>query len=177
MWHEAWLITTAVGLVLLNTIGLALTLLQGPGPWLMLAVTGGYAWWRWDGPGPSLGWWTLGIVLALAVLGELIETLAASVGAKAVGGSKRGAMLALIGGIVGAIAGTVLLTIPVAGTLIGAAIGAGGFAMLGDRWAGRNWSLAWKGGKAAATGKLIGALGKLITAALMWLAVVIGLCV
>jgi len=76
-----------------------------------------------------LTWWTVGGLFVVAVLGELVETLAGSLGAKSRGASKRAMVAAAIGGLVGALLGTVLIPIPVVGTVLGSAIGAGLFAV------------------------------------------------
>jgi uncharacterized protein YqgC (DUF456 family) len=64
----------------------------------------------------------LGILLVLAIVGEVLETALAAYGATKFGGGKGSAWAALAGCILGAIAGSPLL--PVVGTLIGACIGA-----------------------------------------------------
>ena len=70
-------------------------------------------------------WWTIGIALAIAVIGELLELVAGGAGAKAMGASKRSILASVLGGVVGAILGTFLLPIPIIGTILGSALGAG----------------------------------------------------
>ena len=88
-----------------------------------------------------MSWWAIGGILGIAVLGEVIETLAGSLGAKAKGASNRAmfaaavgsfasvndqaVFAAAVGGIAGAILGTFLIPIPVVGTVLGSALGAG----------------------------------------------------
>lgn len=152
------------GLLLVNAVGVFLVALQMPGTWLMLVVSALFAWWQPD----RVGVWILLVLLALAIVGEIIETFAAAAGASKAGGSKRGAVLAVVLSIVGAILGTALIPIPLVGTIVGACVGAGLGSIAGDRWAGRTWEQARQAGRGAAIGKLWGTLGKIAVAALMW---------
>ena len=175
---QTWLILGSLLLLLINAAGVVLVALQLPGTWLMLGATVAMAWWRWDGwsGNGAIGGWTLVALLALALLGELVEFLGPAVGAKHQKSSRRAAALAVVGGIVGAIVGTVVLvSLPVIGTLIGAVMGSLVFSTLGDLWAGRKWESALKGGVGAAVGRGVGAVGKLEIAVLMWLWVALAL--
>lgn len=175
MLEQTLVILAIVLLLLINAVGVVLVALQAPGTWLMLLATAVMAWWRWDAEGlGSIGGWTLVGLLGLAVLGEVIEFIAGAAGATKAGGSKRGAALAVIGGVVGAVLGAIFLAfIPIVGVLIGAAIGAGVGSILGDLWAGREWNMALTAGRGAAIGKFWGALGKLAVAAAMWAVVAV----
>ena len=166
-----------IGLVILNAVGVLMVVFQLPGTWMMLSFTGLVAWWRWDDVGGwgHFGWWTLGILVLLAVIGEILEFAAGAVGASKAGASKRAAVIAIVGGIVGALVGTVLIPIPILGTLVGAAIGSGVGSFLGDLWAGRTVELAWEGGKGAVWGKFWGAVLKVVIAVVMWFVVVIAI--
>jgi uncharacterized protein len=168
------LVVVSVLLLLVNTVGVFLVLMQLPGTWLMLGATVGVAWWRWDGWSGAgvIGGWTLVVLLVLALVGELVEFLGPAMGAVKEKSSRRAAVLAVVGGVVGAIVGTVVLVfLPVVGTLIGAVVGSGLFSMMGDLWAGRGWEPALRGGKGAAVGRFWGALGKLMIAVAMWVVV------
>lgn len=69
----------------------------------------------------GIGWWAIGLSLALAVIAEVLEwTLSAKFALK-YGGSKRAGWGALIGGFIGAFAG---VPVPVIGSMIGAFAGA-----------------------------------------------------
>ncbi len=173
MWEAVLFWVVLVVLWLVNAVGVVMVALQLPGTWLMLLATGLVAWWQWDGlPEQRLiGWWVLASLLALAVLGEIVEAVAGALGARKAGGTKRGALLAIVGGIAGAIAGTFLIPIPIIGTLLGAALGAGAMSMLGDKWAGRSYGDAFRAGRGAAVGKFAGSVGKLVIAAAMWVVV------
>ncbi|HSG66452.1 MAG TPA: DUF456 domain-containing protein, partial [Gammaproteobacteria bacterium] len=97
--------------------------------------------------------------VVLAVVGEILEFVLGAAGARQSGGSKRGAGLAILGGIVGAIVGTPFL--PVLGTLIGACAGAFAGSLLGDLWAGRPLDLSLGSSRGAAVGRFWGTIAKL----------------
>ncbi len=165
--HSILAILAVILVIFLNLAGVFMVLLQLPGTWLMLLVTGTWAWWYWDEQ--AIGIWTLASLLGLAILGEIVETFAGVVTSKKAKSSKRSIALGIVGGIAGAILGTGFIPVPLFGTLIGACIGAGVAAMLGDHWAGRTWDEVKVAGKAAAHGRLWGTLGKIVIAAIMWI--------
>src|SRR5882672_1546323 len=80
----------------------------------------------------TFGWWVIIACVALALLSEIIELAAGAAGAKRGGGSKRGMIGALIGGIAGAIGFTPFIPIPLLGTLIGALLGTFLGAIIGE---------------------------------------------
>ena len=167
------LLAVAAALLLVNAAGVVMVALQLPGTWLMLLATAAAAWWGWS-PEPELrwiGWSTLASLGALALLGEVVEAVAGAMGSRKAGGTRRGALLAIAGGIVGAIGGTFALPVPIVGTLIGASVGAGAGSMLGDAWAGRDFASVWAAGKGAAIGKFAGSIGKLGIALAMFVLV------
>jgi len=168
------LVFVVVTLVLVvNTGSLVLVILQLPGTWLMLFATTGLAVWQWEEG--LIGIWTLLFMAVLAMLGEVVETFASAAGAKKSGSSKRGMVGAIVGGIIGALTGTFLIPVPVLGTIVGACAGAGFGTMVGDKWAGRNWSQIKRAGKGAAVGKFWGTLGKGAIALLMWITAVMAI--
>jgi uncharacterized protein YqgC (DUF456 family) len=172
MWDQTLTIAAVIVLLAINAGGVVLTALQLPGPWLIVVATGVMAWWQWSGPaGPMIGWWALGGLLALAVLGEVVEFLGGVVGSSQVGGSKRAAVLGIVGAIVGAILGSVLIPILIVGTLVGAGVGAGVGSLLGHRWSGGAWCEAVAVGQGAAVGRVLGSVGKLAVAVVMWVVV------
>lgn len=175
MLDQSLLIAAIIGLLLINALGVLLVALQAPGTWLILLATCLMAAWRWDDTGlGAISGWTIITLLVLAILGEIIEFIAGAAGATKAGASKRGAALAVVGGVIGAILGLIFLAfLPIIGALIGAAIGAGVGSVAGDLWAGRKWHLALEGGRGAAIGKLWGAIGKLFVAVMMWILVAI----
>jgi len=110
---------TLFGLAII--VGLLLDLLGLFGNWIILAAMV----LAWAATGfVHFGWVGLGTMLAIAVAGELLETLAAGYGAKKFGGSSGSIFAALAGCIGGAILFTPLIPIPLVGTLIGACVGA-----------------------------------------------------
>ncbi len=52
-------------------------------------------------PARALGWWTIGVLVALTVLAHVVDFVAGSVGAKRFGASRWGALGAFLGAIVG----------------------------------------------------------------------------
>src|SRR2546426_3433365 len=106
-------------LVVISTAGLVLIALGLPGIWLIVAaVIGGGALTGFH----AIGWGTIAIVIALALLGELFELWFGYGLARRYGGSKRAGWGALIGGLVGAIVG---VPVPIIGSVIGGFFGAG----------------------------------------------------
>lgn len=106
-----------LALALLAVTGLVLTTIGLPGTWLFLAVA---ALAKLFDPASPLDWWPIFAGLALALVAEGIEWVAASRYARKYGGSPRAAWGALVGGIAGAIVG---FPVPLIGPLIGAVVG------------------------------------------------------
>lgn len=162
-----WGYAAGIAVLLLNALGVLLVVLQLPGTWLMLVATALLAWWYYE-PQPLISVWTLGALLALAVIGELFETAAAAHGSRKAGGTKTGAIISIFGAIVGAIVGTVVILIPVVGTVLGACVGAGLGAIVGDLMRGRRLVDAGAAGRGAAVGRFWGTIGKTVVAVIMW---------
>ena len=150
------------GLIVINTVGVAMVLLQMPGTWLILAATAMVAWLRTG----SISSYTLLALLLLAIVGEAVETATAARQARRAGASRGAALVAMLGAAVGAILGTFVM--PVVGTLAGACAGAGLGALGVTRMNGGNWEDARDIGVAAAKGRLWGTLGKMAVACVMW---------
>ena len=159
------LVVGSLGCWVLNVLGL-------PGNWIAIGLAALYA------PfGPAAGRLDMswGIVAALAVLalvGELVEFLTAAVGTKQAGGSKRGAILSLIGSVIGGIVGMFIgVPIPVIGSLVAAVLFAGLGALvgavIGEQWKGRPMDESLRIGNAAFWGRLFGTLGKTLVGAVM----------
>ena len=152
-----------VGVIL---IGWGLGLFGLPGNWINVIAVTCYAWFMPADMRVSIGWWVVGTVLVLAILGEVIEAVAGAAGAAKAGGSRRGIVLGVVGSFAGGIVGAVVgLPIPVVGSiaaiLLFASVGALAGAMLGERWKGRNWESSWQVGQASFWGRLLGTVGKL----------------
>lgn len=148
----AGLIVAAAALV-----GVALTVLTLPGIWFILLVAVACELWQ---PG-LFSWWTLGAAFILAIAAELTELLASAVGASRAGGTRRGALGAIIGATVGAIAGTPFF--PVLGTLIGGSLGAAAGAVIAERSNAASpmpWRTTLGVGRGAAVGRFIATILK-----------------
>jgi uncharacterized protein YqgC (DUF456 family) len=164
-------------LILLNTIWLATVVAGLPGTWLMVVCTALLAWWKWEDPATgqagmfSLA--TLVTILALATVGEIAEFLTGVVGSQKAGGTRRGAVGALIGCLVGAVVGSILIPMPILGSLVGACggacLGAWGFELSG----GRNLLESARSGFGAGVGTFAGRVVKLIVGIAIWLIVAV----
>ena len=88
-------------LILVLLVCGALTLFGLPGNWLMIVATVVYVYLVAVNSRFAIGWEVVVALVILAVLGEVIETAAGAWGAAKVGGSRRGAPLALVGSVVG----------------------------------------------------------------------------
>lgn len=115
-------------------------------------------------------WLFLVILLSIAILVEIIESLLGALMAKQFGGSKWSMLGALVGGILGAIWATPLL--PLVGTVIGGFLGAFLGAVLVEYLFNKNWHNAFKAGTGALLGS-IGAKGLKIVAALIMILMII----
>lgn len=113
-----------LGLLLL--VCLFLVPLGLPGTWLMLGTAIVY-----DilVPASPIGWWSISIATAFAVIGEVFEfTVSVRYTAK-YGGSRRAGWGAILGGLVGAVVG---VPIPVLGSIIGAFVGSFAGALMAE---------------------------------------------
>lgn len=143
-----------------------------PGNWLIVMTAALYAWLLPGEHATAVGWWAVGILLALAAVGEIVEFAAGAMGVSTAGGSRRGAMLAIVGSLVGGIVGLFVgLPIPIVGSLVSAVlfggIGALVGAMLGEGWKGRDFDSSLHVGKAAFIGRMLGTVAKMIVCTLM----------
>jgi uncharacterized protein YqgC (DUF456 family) len=144
---------------------------------LAILLVGVYAYFMPAERRVDIGWGVIIGLLVMAVLGEVIEFLAAALGATKAGGSKRGAVLALIGSLLGGVMGLFIpIPPPVIGSMIGAllfaSLGALGGAMLGEQWKGRDFDESLRVGHAAFWGRLLGTLGKVLVGCVMLVLVV-----
>ena len=159
------LLTVVLGL--LNLICWVGILFNLPGTWLMVLLASAAEWWSDE---ELFGAGFLVTAAGLALLGEILEFALSAAGSRQSGGTKRGALLAIVGGMIGAVLGTALPA-PIIGTLIGASAGAFAGAILGDLAAGRRLSLSISAGGGAALGRLTGTLAKLIIGLLLVVAI------
>jgi uncharacterized protein YqgC (DUF456 family) len=148
--------TLAILLLALCCIaGLVLVPLGLPGLWLMVAGVLGY--------GALTGFRTIGIatlaiVLALALLGELVEWWVGFGLTERYGGSRRSGWGALAGGIVGAMVG---VPVPIVGSVIGAFVGAFAGAAALEYSLTRRPAVAVRAGWGAVLGRAAGAAAKI----------------
>lgn len=160
------------GLVLALAIGWLLTLLGMPGTWLMVGVAALFAW-AVPAEGPfRLSWVAVGVLVALASLGELVEFFAGAYGAGRLGASRRGVVLSIVGSMAGALTGAIVgVPIPVIGSLLGAlafgCVGALVGTVIGELWKGRPLSASMTIGEGAFWGRLWGTVLKTAIAAVM----------
>jgi uncharacterized protein len=135
---------------------LALHIFGLPANWVILGLVG---LWRWVHPELGWGWHFLGVLLVLAVLGELLEFLGQYFGAKRSGGSTRGQWGALAGAIIGGILGLPFLF--GIGALLGGMGGAYAGALIAERSIERSWTDSRRAAWGAMWGKFFGLIGKL----------------
>jgi uncharacterized protein YqgC (DUF456 family) len=162
----------AAVLLVLVVIGWATNLIGLPGNWFNVLAIAVYAYAAADSGRTAIGGWCVLAVVVLAVLGEIIEFVAGAMGVTKAGGSRRGAVLAIVGSLLGGLLGAIVgLPIPVIGTIAGvlilASFGALAGAVIGERWQGRDWEQSLQIGRAAFWGRLLGTLGKLLTGAVI----------
>lgn len=156
-------------LSLLALGGWTMNLLGMPGNWIVVALAAGCYWFRPESLGTHVALPTLIAMAAVAGIGELLEFAASALGAKRMGATTRGTVLAILGSVAGAITGLFMGTaipIPIVGNLIGSlllgAAGAFGGAIAGERWAGKDWDTSFQIGSAAFWGRLLGTIGKAV---------------
>ena len=112
-----WLVTG--GLLIAGLVGCVLPILPGH----LLILVGAVAYRLMRGAESGIAWWGFAVLIALLVISQIFEIMSGSLGAKWFGGSKWGAVGALVGGIAG------LFFFPV-GLLVGPLVGAFGFELL-----------------------------------------------
>lgn len=154
-------------LLLLNAAWLLVSLAGIPGNWLMIGTVAAFDWWYDDRRVIHTGTWIA--VIAIAVLGEMVELLAGAVGARRFGGSRLASVGALGGGLIGAVCGTVFIPVPLFGTVIGAALGAFCGATGVELMRGRPHNESVRIGRGAAFGHVTGNLTKFALGCVIWL--------
>ncbi len=163
-------------LILVVSLSWGATLVGLPGNWGIVCVTALYAYLGPQEGSLAIGVVVLAILLATALLGEAAEVLAAALGVTRRGGTKLGAVMALVGSLVGGVVGLFVglfvgSPIPVIGSVVAslalAAFGALVGAVIGEQWAGRDLAHSLKIGEAAFWGRLFGTFAKLLFGAVM----------
>jgi uncharacterized protein YqgC (DUF456 family) len=165
-------ILAALLLVLVLVVAWFAQLVGLPGNWLIVAAAAVSAWLLPSESSTTIGWPAVGVLVLLAFVGELVEFVAGALGVSTAGGSRRGALLAILGSIAGGIVGLFVgLPIPLVGSLASAvlfgALGALAGAVLGETWKGRDFDASLEIGKAAFIGRLLGTAGKMVVCTLM----------
>lgn len=137
-------------------VGLALDIVGLFGNWIILAAfTLAFVFSDFE----IFSWATLGILLVLAIFGEIAETAAAGYGAAKFGGTKGAMVAAIVGTIAGAIIGTPVF--PILGTIVGAAVGAFAAAGIYEYIRhGKTFDESSRVGVGAALGKVLGLFAK-----------------
>lgn len=161
MEYVFWLL-----LVVVLGLGWSLTLFGLPGNWLMVAALAGFAGaFPERAAGPGISWETVAILAGIALLGEIVEFVSGAA-TLAKGGSRRGAVLAMVGSLAGSAAGAALGALFILGlpvfVVLGACLGAMIGAAVGETWKGRPGDQALEIGKAAFWARLFGSLAKLM---------------
>jgi len=165
--HYAWLV-----LLLLGAGAAWITnLVAMPGNWIMLGFAALFVW-ALPSSAEQIGWNTVGVLTALAALGEVLEFSAGAAGAAKQGASRRAVALALVGTVVGSVMGLIVgLPVPLIGPLLGAlaggAAGAYAGAYLGEMWKGNTPEHGASVGRGALVGRLLGTAGKLLVGIVM----------
>jgi uncharacterized protein YqgC (DUF456 family) len=142
-------------LVISSVVGLLLIPFGLPGTWVILLGILGYGWLT---DFQTLGLWFLGLIIVLAILGEVFETWIGFRYAQKYGGSSRAGWGALVGGLVGAIVG---VPVPVIGSLVGGFVGAFVGAALFEYTRLRQSGVAAKAGWGAVLGRAAAAAVKM----------------
>lgn len=131
----AWLGQLLLAIWMMLT--LFMTLLGLPGNWLLLAAATLYAWGE-DFTRLSLEW--LALLALLAVVGEVLEALAAAWGARRQQAAAGTMVAAVCGGLAGGLAGSAFGL--VLGALAGSFAGAAAAALAMEYWRGGDWRRA-----------------------------------
>jgi len=100
-----------------------------------------------------IGWPLLGVLLGIALCGELIEFLLGNLYALRKGASGRGAIGGFAGGLLGAVAGNAV--VPVAGAVLGSFLGAFLGSVGGEYWRQRRLAPSLRVGGHAFVGRLL----------------------
>lgn len=141
-------------LILCLVTGLVVVPFGLPGLWLMVLGVIGYGWLT---AFQTVTGTVIGIVLGLALLGEIAEWWLGFRLAQRYGGSRRAGWGALIGGAVGALVGVPL---PVIGSVIGAFLGAFAGAAIFEYTREMNAGTAARAGWGALVGRVVVAAAK-----------------
>jgi uncharacterized protein YqgC (DUF456 family) len=169
----AWLYYVwALLLVVTCAVAWLLSLITLPGNWIIVAAVAIYAWLFPENADRGMAWSTVGVLVLLAILGEVVEFGAGAAGAAKQGASRRGIVLSILGAMLGSFTGLAIgAPIPILGpfvmAVIGGALGAFVGAYIGEAWKGRSEEERRAAGRGAFSGRLWGTVGKLAVGAIM----------
>lgn len=150
--------------LLLTLVALILTTIRLPGGWLIVAEAVGYGWWTdWA----RVGWFFVGSIVAMAIVGEVLELATSVLTARRAGASGRAGWGGFFGGFLGMIFLSFLVPIPVVGTLFGAVMGCFIGAMVGELTAKRELAQGARVGLFSAMGFVLGTVAKLVVTFIM----------
>lgn len=152
-------------LVLAGIVGLALIPLGLPGLWVILLGIMGYGWLT---DFSTLSAWLIGLVVALAFLGEIFESWIGFRYAQRYGGSRRAGWGALVGGLIGAVVG---VPVPIIGSVIGGFLGAFLGAAVFEFSHAPKTGIAARAGWGAVLGRAAAAAGKMAIGVVMFVIV------
>lgn len=142
----------AIAIVLVQLAALCMIPLGLPGTWLQVLAAIAVTWTMGTSP------WLLAGIVALAVVGEVFETLSGRWGARRFGGSRRAAWGALVGGFAGLFIGT---PVPVLGSLVMSFVGTFAGALVGEMWERGRLDAELRVGVGAMVGRAVGIATKL----------------
>jgi uncharacterized protein YqgC (DUF456 family) len=145
-------ISGAIAFVLVQAVALCMIPLGLPGTWLQVIAVA-IALWATERP---LG--GLGVLIGLAVVGEIAELLSGQWGARRFGGSPRAAWGALIGGFAGLFVGT---PVPIVGSLVMSFVGTFVGAIVGEMSGRQRIAPEMRVGLGAVLGRALGIAAKL----------------
>ncbi len=155
----AWQVGLGVSLLM----GCVLAVFQLPGTWLILVVSGLYAWhFEWA----RIAWSTLALLAVLAAGAELAELLAGMRGARRAGATPAASWGALIGGFCGMILFSVI-PLPIIAQVAGGVVGCFSGALIVEYHLHGDLGQGSRVGYGAAVGRLVGMMVKLMTAFVM----------
>jgi uncharacterized protein len=146
-----WLVTGC--LMLVGLAGCVLPVLPGH----LIILTGAVGYRLMKGAEAGIGWWGFGVLIGLMVFSQAFEILSGSLGSRWFGGSRWGAVGALVGSLVG------LFFLPF-GLLVGPLAGAFGFEML---FAKKKTGASAASGVGSVVGTLVGMGSKVVVGLLM----------
>ncbi|MGA2442658.1 MAG: DUF456 family protein [Tepidisphaeraceae bacterium] len=155
-------------LILIAMCALALVVVTLPGLWVMTATAAIYALLTHE---RHIGFKSLAALFVLSLSAEILEMTAGGAAARKAGGERRAAVGALLGGIAGGIIGSLVfpLVLTIVGVCLGSFVGAAGFEFLGGGATAHSLGVGW----AAAKGRFLGVMMKLVVGIVMFLLVVI----